>query len=639
MPIRPGNLDRFAPALSLALLSATVCLSFASGLWGSFFFDDIPNILLAESIRIADLSWESLRNTLAGGQSSPLGRPVAQISFALNYHFGELSPYAYKVINLTIHVTCAWLVYALSLRLFRTPRKEKTFSLYLSAILLTAAWALHPIQALPVLHVVQRMTSLSACFLVAGLILHIDGRQTGNRGKIIIAWAILWPLSIFSKETGVLFPLFALIWEYTLLRQERGHLDRFSRIFGYVSLAALLSIVCYVASPNGHWIFDGYTARSFTLYERLLTESRVLWFYLRLILLPDLEAFGLHHDDITISTSIFAPWTTAFSLTGIALLFAIAWRAHRKAPMVTFGILWFFFGHALESTVLALEIAHEHRNYIPSLGPLFAISWLLRNASAKEGKTRTFVATLSIGAIFYLAGLTTLRAHQYGDEIRRTQIEAQHHRNSARAQFDAGNVLASLDDAVLPNSPTHAFARRHFELANDLDQNAKMPLLALIQLNCRSGVQIEGEWILNLQHRLESKPFSPGDQSVLYALKNLLIEFPHCLSTEETKNIFHAAFSNPGISSTTQAFIYSWFADYLWLVQRDLKGAMSALKNSLERNPAHPSNRLKWAQLVFISGDIEQARKLLIDLRSSRLSPEEMNIREDLLARSHIAER
>jgi thioredoxin-like negative regulator of GroEL len=81
-----------------------------------------------------------------------------------------------------------------------------------------------------------------------------------------------------------------------------------------------------------------------------------------------------------------------------------------------------------------------------------------------------------------------------------------------------------------------------------------------------------------------------------------------------------------------QAMLHSWHADFLWLHERDLAAARGALGQSLALNPGNSSNRLKWAQLVLISGEREQARRLLLELRGENLSADERQTLNELLA-------
>lgn len=627
-------------ALAVFLVGALVVGIYWPGLQGGFFFDDGPSIFFAEGVRLESLSLEAIHQALVSGGAGPSGRPVAQLSFALNHYFSGFDPLAFKATNLAIHLGCGLLVFALALRLLRAAHPlAKQHNLLIASGTVAALWLLHPIQLLPVLHVVQRMTSLSALFLLAALLLHIRGRERTDRtgaAWLVLAWGLLWPLSFLSKETGVLFPVFALAWELMLRRRSCGKLDRFAR--GLVVLAGLFSVagLAYMLSPSAQWLWSGYDLRAFSLVERLLTEGRVLWFYLGLILVPRLEVLGLYHDDIALSTALLSPWTTLPALLGLAGLVGLAWGVRTRAALVAFGIAWFLIGHALESTVLPLEIAHEHRNYLPLLGVLLAGAWALLRALEGKGSPKTLGVTLVSVALAYFTFVTALRSHQFGDEVRRTQIEAQHHRTSSRAQYEAGRTLAGLPESQAPNSPTHAFARAHYEMAGELDPDSKLGWLGLIHLDCKAGLPVKRAETDELSRRLRETPFAPGDRNVLYGLKEMSITGSICLTRPEIDGLFAAALANPGVSPGVQAMLHSWHADYLWLREHDMAAARSALGRSLTLNPSNLSNRLKWAQLILISGEREQARQLLLELRDKNFSADERKTLNELLAAYNI---
>lgn len=606
------------------------------GLHGSFFFDDEANILLVEGVRLENLSFESIRQAFTSGHSGPSGRPIAQLSFALNYYFSNFNPFVFKVTNLAIHLACGFLVFSLVLRLLtasRPPIKRHHILIVSGAV--TALWLLHPIQLLPVLHVVQRMASLSALFLLAALLLHISGRERGGHAgaaSLILAWVVLWPMSFFSKETGALFPLFALAWELILRRSTCGSLDRFARSFAALASLALMAGVAAAFSPAMQWLWAGYDIRHFSLVERLLTEGRVLWLYLGLIITPSMEALGLYHDDIAVSTGLFSPWTTLPALSGLAALVWLAWRMRVRVPLVSFGLTWFLIGHAMESTVLPLEIAHEHRNYLPILGILLTAAWALISALESKGARKTIGVALVTVALTYFPFVTALRAHQFGEDIRRTQIEAQHHRASARAQYEAGRLLAGMPDSSMPNSPIHAFTRGHYELASELDPDFKLGLLGLIHLNCKAEIPVEQAEIDELARRLRETPFSPGDRNALYSLKEMLIAGTICLNRPDVQGLFSAVFSNPTVSPHVLAMLYSWYADYLMLKENDLPTAQESLAKSLQLEPTNASNHLKWAQLILLEGRKNEATQLLKALQFAQLSGSEKKISAKLLA-------
>ena len=630
---------RMVPLGALAGFLAAVLLVgiYWPGLHGSFFFDDGPSILQAPGVRLGALSVESLQQALMSGGAGPSGRPVAQLSFALNYYFGGFNPFAFKAINIAIHLGCGWLVFALALRLLRAsfPLSRPPY-LRIVAGVVALLWLLHPIQLLPVLHVVQRMTSLSALFLLAALLLHIRGREEPGRAgiaQLTLAWGVLWPLSFLSKETGVLFPLFALAWELTVRRSTRGGLDRWARVFAVVIAGVMLAGLAYVLSPPAQWLWAGYEMRGFSLVERVLTEGRVLWFYLGLIVWPRLSALGLYHDDIALSTDSFTPWTTLPAWIGLAGLFWLVWRWRKRAPLLALGVAWFLIGHALESTVLPLEIAHEHRNYLPLFGPALMAGWALLHAFGCNNKLyRNIGITLAGMALAGITIVTILRANEFGDELTRNLIQVADHPGSSRAQYDAGLALTQMPDSALPGSQIHALARRHYQLAGALDPSSKLSWLALIYLNCKAGLAPGRAELDELTRRVRDTRFAPGDQGVFYNLKEMAIAGSLCLSRADVDGLFIAVLAKPRVSPGVQAILHSWHADYLWLHERDMAAARSALGQSLKLNPGNLSNRLKWAQLLLISGEQAQARQLLLELRHENFSAEERNTINESLA-------
>jgi tetratricopeptide (TPR) repeat protein len=166
----------------------------------------------------------------------------------------------------------------------------------------------------------------------------------------------------------------------------------------------------------------------------------VLFFYLSLILVPRINKFGLFHDDIEISTNLMAPWTTLPSVIGIIGLFALAILVFRKWPLFALGILWFFTSHLLESTVFALEIAHEHRNYLATFGVLLAVVHLIDNTSARLGHKKLWWVVPVMAIAF--TGTTYFRATQWSNSVSLFSFEVFHNPESSSAQAGLGMRLA-----------------------------------------------------------------------------------------------------------------------------------------------------------------------------------------------------
>jgi len=169
---------------------ALVCFSFFTvyfiyepGLQGPFIFDDLVNITRNSLLRIQDLSLSSLYSSATTGSAGPLKRPIAMLSFALNYYFADgYIASAFKTTNVIIHCVNALLVFIMCQQLFErasvtTRKKHHHTAVFFSAAGISLIWAVHPINLTSVLYVVQRMTSLSTLFSLACIIFYISARN------------------------------------------------------------------------------------------------------------------------------------------------------------------------------------------------------------------------------------------------------------------------------------------------------------------------------------------------------------------------------------------------------------------------------------------------------------------------------
>lgn len=630
--------DQFVTGGLLFLAVLGVFTIYWPGLQGLFFFDDHPNIVLNRGVKVLDLSHDSLKRAWSSGISGQFGRPVSQLSFALNYYFSGFNPFAFKLTNLFIHSLNGVLIYLFSYQLLDSLQQRlnlKNVSLW--AALVAVVWLIHPIQLTSVLYVVQRMTSLSAFFLLLALILHVSARRRNQLdpvavSQLILAWCVFWPLSILSKETGILLPGFVAVYELIVRRSERGSLDSLGRLVLYLSILLVLGLGPYLASPFGQWIVAGYEIRSFSLLERLLTEPRVLWEYIQWIVFPTMGSFALFHDDIIVSTSLIAPWTTMAALAGLVGLSALAVAASRKFPLVSFGIAWFLVGHSLESSFIPLELVHEHRNYLPLFGLcLLPVGWL-GSREMRPGVQKTLVVA-SLGAVLaYFGFVTAMRASMFGQESLRTQLEAQFHPASARANYEAGRTLVAMADGDRSNVLATVLGKKHFEIATELDPDYKMSLFGILVLGCGTLQTVDQGALDELQRRFSERLILQEDTSILQAIVEMSGAGLLCLKRADIDGLFDSFLANRRVSSDKKVDMNSLHADYLFLNARDPAAARQALARALELAPREPSVRLKLAQLDFLAGEKASAKRLLLELRGERLSVEERKTLDDLLA-------
>jgi tetratricopeptide (TPR) repeat protein len=498
--------------LLLSILVPTAALIYLPGIGGPFLFDDTSNILQNDFVKLKRFALDDLYHAAYSLKAGPLQRPIAMASFALNYYFaGNFSPVPFKLTNLCIHMVNGLLIFWL-LRLIFTRAARRSVSsasdrkspqtVTVLAAAVALLWIVHPIQLTSVLYVVQRMVELSTLFTLLGLICYLKGRlrlcsQRPGGIMLIVVGMVGWGvLGLLSKENAALLPVFAAILEFTLFSNEMpwrlwpslsAHKKKL--VIVSVFLLVVVSVVAVIA-----YALPGYANRPFDLPQRLMTETRVLWFYLSLILLPRLPAFGLYHDDIVLSTSLLSPWTTLPSVLGIGALLALSFVVRRSQPLVTLGILWFFAGHLIESTVIPLELVHEHRNYLACLGPLIVIVQLVAVGASRLELPKLWVLLPLITLVF---GLTTFqRADQWSDLNKEFRYAVLHHPNSARAQGSLAWLLAKEGN----NAEAMTAIRR----AAELDEHEPGYLISLNWIAAQGGLELSAadqqETLKSLQH-------------------------------------------------------------------------------------------------------------------------------------------
>ncbi|CAK0770272.1 protein O-mannosyl-transferase [Gammaproteobacteria bacterium] len=347
--------------LFLALLAT---LAYLPGLDGSFTFDDISNIVFNPKIHATDLF--STLDALHSPFSS--NRPLAMLSFALNHWRGGLDSSGYHLVNLLLHIANAVLLLRLSELLLNSVPSDGANVLYQKrqvAFWGTVLWMLNPVQVHAVTYVVQRMTVLATSFYLLALIAYVSHRQ----GRLtlratVVAIALCFFLGMASKEIVATLP-------FALLLVEIIFFDGLSRqivIWLGGSALAIFAVLAWLYLPN-QWagLFITLPDRNFSPWERVLTEARVLWYYLSLLSFPLPGRLLVSYENYPLSHSLLNPPTTLLAIVGLMGLGVGTWQLRRRTPFLAFSLLFFLLASSLEASFVNIEIAFLHRIYLPSL--------------------------------------------------------------------------------------------------------------------------------------------------------------------------------------------------------------------------------------------------------------------------------
>ncbi len=468
------------------------------------------------------VDWETFKLYLFERPFNLHNRYLGRLTFLIDDQYWPAPPFNFIRTSLLIHLLNGTLLFALCLQIARILELSKNRS-WGFALVASAFWILHPLNHSTVLYASQRMTVVAAFFILLALITYLAGRtRIAQKPRlaaalIILSLFIVTTLGVLSKEIAIFIPLYVLLLEFTLLRNHERSTLWFWLASVCVGLPLLLGLTYGLTRWEGLFI-DSYTIRDFNLTERLLTQGRVLAEYQRLIILPSLEGLGLFHDDFTLSRGWLEPASTliAWIMHLVLVTVAIVW--HRRIPMISFAILFFYIGHLLESTAIGLEIYFEHRNYVPMLGICLALAYYLMRPW-KHLKALWPLTAVTI--VLLLAFMTRVNSTVWGDPELQMEIAVIDHPKSKRANEYWLVFLVAQDNLSKANSVADTII--------DLSPNLISPYLQKATLQCLIGADMQPQ----ISRLLSVAPISGRDPNVSPRLLNLMTasDSTGCLAT------------------------------------------------------------------------------------------------------------
>jgi len=376
MPPEPGRHRRYSSVvwtlLVILLFSVAGFGLYSKTLQGPFIFDDVSKIKDNPNIRLTEFEANKILKA-AFGKGSAKSRPVGNISFALNYYFHQYHLEGYHIVNIIIHIlTGIFLFYflktTLSLPSVKTTGNGSAKIAFFAALI----WLVNPIQTQSVTYVVQRLNSLAALFYILSFWLYVKARLTDHRGK---KWSrfggavAAWVLALGCKQNAAILPFFIFLYEWYFLQDlsSKWLKSNLKYLAAVVILFGVIALLYLGTDPLQRLSsIKDFANKDFTLTERVMTQFRVIIYYISLIFFPHPSRLNLDYD-FPLSTSLISPLTTLLSLSAIVGLILLAIYFARKERLLSFCILWFFGNLLIESSIIPLAIIFEHRNYLPSM--------------------------------------------------------------------------------------------------------------------------------------------------------------------------------------------------------------------------------------------------------------------------------
>jgi tetratricopeptide (TPR) repeat protein len=658
--LHPSTLDRLR-RLALAAIIAFACLTaYWNALSGPFVYDDELTIIDNRSIR----EWWRLPDVLQAEQDSPTaGRPVVNVSFALNYAFAGLAVRPYHAINLLVHVLCALVVFALlrtTLALPSIPERLRRRSTRL-AFAIALIWSVHPLNSEVVDYITQRTESLMALFYL--LTIYAGVHAVGSRYPL--SWQTVavacCGLGMAAKESMATAPLILILYDRTFLFGSfKTALQQRWRFYCAIGSTWLLLAALLWSIPRGE---SAGFASGVDPWTYLLNQTVMITQYLRQALWPRylVASYGW-----PLSLTLPDVLPQALLLT---LLFGLATAAVIRSPKLGFAGAWFFITLAPTSSVvpIATEVGAERRMYLPlvalialvilggsSLWDALKSRWLERRG--RPGVLRHGDLIGLFGVVALLMAGTIARNREYSSFVTLARTVVDRWPTSVAHHVLGGALLAegAYDEAIvrlreaLAGSP-----RAYYDLGAALFNQGKLdeaigPLRTMIRI-WESPPATHPYWLAPVRGDVVSARLLIGRalaQQERFA--EAAVEFEQVLamapSHVETRKLLAMALFRDGSYERAiphfEEYLRSWQADVeplrslaiAYVATGKVSEAVAMFRRAVDAEPANGLTRRHLANALYDTGRFEEA--VVHASEAVRLRPNDADAR-DLLGRVH----
>jgi tetratricopeptide (TPR) repeat protein len=458
--------SRGAIWLAAACLFGAILAAYHNSFSGPFVFDDGPAILGNPTIRHLSDPAAVLSPPRDRGQTVG-GRPMVNLSLAVNYALGGEDVQGYHVFNLIVHLLGASVLFGLVRRTLLQPALRESYGSVSTPLALAVAllWAVHPLLTESVTYVVQRAESLMGLFYLLTLYCFVRSANADGRAPAAAAtvknrhcngWRLLAVvaclLGMATKEVMFSAPLLVLLYDRTFVAGSWR--EAWARRNGfYFSLAATWVLLGWLVLGAEHRGGTAGLGLGDSAWTYALTQTRAIVLYLRLALWPRPLVFDYGTDAI-VHPAAALPFALA-----IASLLAGAAVALWRWPAIGFLGAWFFAILAPSSSFVPIPVqpVAEHRMYLP-LAAVVVLVVVSVHSIWKRGCWFVFGATA-----LALVALTVARNEAYrragtiwADTVAKRPANARaqcYYADALAAQGRFTEALAHYDEAMRLDRP------------------------------------------------------------------------------------------------------------------------------------------------------------------------------------------
>ena len=427
--------DRQRIWLAAGLIVVAAIGAYANSFSGAFQFDDFPAILDNPTLRHLWPLAIPLRPPSGGLTVS--GRPVLNLSLAVNYAISGDHPWSYHAINLLIHIGVALALFGV---VRRTLPKTGAPNPGGSALAIALIWAVHPVTTEAVTYVVQRAESLMALFYLLTLYCFIRSVDAARPG-LSTAWKALgvllcW-LGMGTKEVMVSAPVAVFLYDRIFVAKSWKGAWR-ARWGFYGSMLASWILLIWLVAGTG-WDRSGTFGAGVSWGRYWLSQGEALVRYAGLALWPYPLAFDYGPPVAPAAVAV------VLCLLVLAALIITAAACFRGRPWAFLAGGCFLVLAPTSVMPAVLQFAAEHRMYLPLAALVTAAVLGVQIAASRLGVPdrllRPGLASLLILIVIGLGTATALRNRVYGDDLSLWMDTVAKWPLSALAEANAGKAL------------------------------------------------------------------------------------------------------------------------------------------------------------------------------------------------------
>ena len=476
----PRHLNRTARAAPAVLSVIAVALATCvAGILNQFTQDDVA--LIQDSARLHGLAhWREILSSPYWPPPYPpdLYRPVASLLLAIQYALGSGAPIVFRLASCALYAAASVAVFTLASRLCSPA----------VALAVALLFAVHPVHVEAVTLAVGQSEIILALFTAVAVMRYLDLRRRNSGHVPRRDWAVLaavYVAAALTKEQGLLLPAFLLAAEFFLIDESplQARVRRLWKGYAALALVAVVVILTRVAVLGGNPM-GADTAEALvglTLAGRAVTMLQIVPEWLRLLAWP-LHLRADYSPAEFLGSRAFGS-REALGLLLLAGAIAVGWFARRRAPVVSFGLVWSAIALFPVSNVIfptGILIA-ERTLFLPSIGFLLAVGgaadYLLEGERLPLNWRRVGLGA-GVGALM-LAGIarSVLRQRVWHDPQTLSLASVNDAPRSWRVQHAYGDALFDLgrtDEAIAAYQRAIELAREPWWLRNRLARHLRL---------------------------------------------------------------------------------------------------------------------------------------------------------------------